>query len=222
MRWVGVLVIAIVNGIFGNLFLAPIFAQVSSIELTKMVERATRRAKAHFSGKLVIELADSLDELEEIRREIGLMNNKTQIQYLMLNRQNLLARVESMKAELKSKIPNYDPIDLRLFQCIHRVLKRYGRGVSESILWSFESQSGHQPLDLVDHSEAFFTCVEKMLGRRSAKKVESNILFEISNEFGMQLSSDSNTADAIRIARISLKHFAEDEDIRFLEENRSE
>ncbi|MGA2874266.1 MAG: hypothetical protein ABSE82_01895 [Nitrososphaerales archaeon] len=187
-----------------------------------MVERATRRAKAHFSGKLVIELADSLDELEEIRREIGLMNNKTQIQYLMLNRQNLLARVESMTAEVKSKIPNYDPIDLRLFQCIHRVLKGYGRGVSESILWSFESQSGGQPLDLVDHSEEFFTCVEKMLGRRSAKKVESNILFEISNEFGMQLSSDSNTADAIRIARISLKHFAEDEDIRFLEENRPE
>jgi hypothetical protein len=102
------------------------------------------------------------------------------------------------------------------------VLKGYGRGVSESILWSFESQSGRQPLDLVDHSEAFFTCVEKMLGKRSAKKVEDNILFEISNEFGMQLSSDSNTADAIRIARISLKHFAEDEDIRFFEENRSE
>ena len=187
-----------------------------------MVERGNKRSRENSAGKLVIELADSLDELGKIRREIGLMNNKTQIQYLMINRQNLLARVESTTAELKSKIPNYDPIDLRLFQCIHRVLKVYGRGVSESILWSFECETGLQPLDVVNHPEAFFTCVEKMLGKKSAKKVESNILFEISNEFGMQLSSNSKTSDAIRIARISLKHHAENEDIRFLEENRRE
>ncbi len=186
-----------------------------------MVERGTKR-KMDSAGRLVVELVDSLDELGKIRREIGLMNNKTQIQYLMANRQNLLARVESMTAELKRKIPNYDPIDLKLFQCIHRVLKVYGRGVSESILWSFESETGHQPLDVVNHPEAFFACVEKMLGKRSARKVESNILFEISNEFGMQLSNNANTADAIRIARISLKHLAEDESIGFLEGNRSQ
>jgi hypothetical protein len=182
----------------------------------------TKRNRVDSASKLVVELADALDELGKIRREIGLMNNKTQIQYLMANRQNLLARVEMMRAKLKSKIPNYNPIDLRLFQCIHRVLKVYGRGVSESVLWSFECDTGRQPLDVVNYTESFFTCVEKMLGKKSAKKVENNILFEISNEFAMQLSSNSNTSDAIRIARTSLKRNVEAANDNLLEENRRE
>ena len=135
-----------------------------------MVERGTKRSRENSAGKLVIELADSLDELGKIRREIGLMNNKTQIQYLMINRQNLLARVESTTAELRSRIPNYDPIDLRLFQCIHRVLKVYGRGVSESILWSFECETGNQPLDVVNHPEASSLALKRCLERNQQRK----------------------------------------------------
>lgn len=137
------------------------------------------------------------------------MNNKTQIQYLMDKRKSLLSRIESIKSELARKIPNYDPIDLRLFECVYRVLVGYGRGVSDSILWTFEGESGHQLPDLVNYPESFFSCVSKILGKQSAKKVESSVIFEICNEYGMQLSRSATISDAIRIAKTSLKRLSD-------------
>jgi hypothetical protein len=169
-----------------------------------MVQREKREGPSP-TGRLVVDLVDKLDEIQKIHREIGRVNSKTQVEYLMKNRENLLAKAEDMKARLASKVPDYDPISLRFFQCFYNVLRIYGRGVCESILWSFECE-GHQPLDVVNFHDNFFVCVGKVLGKKSSKRIESEVLLEISNEFGMQLSSRANISDAFRIARSSLQH----------------
>jgi len=167
------------------------------------VERGIKRDGANSAGKLVIDLVQTLDELRKVQREVGKVNSRTQVEYLMRNKQILLSRAEWIRVEISERIPDSDPLDVRFFQCFYSVLQIYGRGISESILWSFQSETGHQPYKVVNHPDTFFRCVEKMLGKRSSKKIESDILFEISNEFGLQLSKKATVSDAMKIARSS-------------------
>ena len=169
-----------------------------------MVEGGIKRGVANSVGKLVIDLVQTLDELRKVQREVGKVNSRTQVQYLMKNKQILLSRAERIRVEISKRIPDSDPLDIKFFQCFYSVLQIYGRGISASILWSFESETGHQPHEAVNHPDTFFRCVEKMLGKRSSKKIENDTLFEISNEFGLQLSKKATVSDAIRIARSSV------------------
>lgn len=160
-----------------------------------------RPTDAASGGRLILDLVDSLDQLRVIQREIGRMNNKTQIQYLMKKRQDLLMKVKSVNDELKRRVPRIDSIDLRVFQSIYHALGLYGRGVTESILLSFEYETGFLPLEIVNQPKAFYECVEKVFGKKSSKKVENAILSEISREYGLQLSKKTNLSEAIRMAR---------------------
>lgn len=170
-----------------------------------MVERGIKRGGANSAGKLVIDLVQTLDELRKVQREVGKVNSRTQVRYLMRNKQILLSRAESIRVEISKRMPDSNPLDIRFFQCFYSVLQIYGRGISESILWSFESETGHRPHEAVNHPDIFFRCVEKMLGKRSSEKIENDILFEISNEFELQLSKRATVSDAIKIARSSLR-----------------
>jgi len=170
-----------------------------------MVEKRIIRDGADSAGKIVVDLVVTLDELRKVQREVGKVNNKTQVLYLMKNRKMLLSRAESLKTEISKNIPDLDPLDIRFFQCFYRVLQFYGRGISESILWSFECETGHQPHNVVNYPETFFTCVEKMLGKSSSKKIQNDVLFEISNEFELQLSKKAKVSDAIKIARSGMR-----------------
>ena len=93
--------------------------------------RNSRRASI---SSTVIALVKAKDDLRMIQREIGRVNSKTQIDHLMKNRMEILARIAELEALLARKIPKPDPLDLRIFQAIHRALAIYGHGVSESIL----------------------------------------------------------------------------------------
>ncbi|MGI0092290.1 MAG: hypothetical protein ACREBS_11335 [Nitrososphaerales archaeon] len=167
-----------------------------------MSERVTSNTS---SVRPVLELIDDLDQLRVIRLEIGRMNNKTQIQYLMKKRQELLLIVKSLNDELSHRIPQTDPIEIRIFRSIHRALAVYGRGISESILLSFEYQTGSPPLEIVNRPKVFYSCVEKVFGTKSSRKIEQAILFEISQEFELQLSKRAVLVDAIRMARSSMQ-----------------
>ncbi len=177
------------------------------------MQRKTKSGKSVLGG-LVVELVDTQDELRKIQREIGRMNNRTQIEYLMKNRQNLLTRFESLKLEVTKKIPDFDPVDLRIFQCIYRVLSVYGKSVCESILWSFECEAKVQPLRIVDYPATFIACVGKTFGKRSSKEIENTMLFEICNEFGLQLSRRASLGDAIKLVKSSVKQPADEEAVR--------
>jgi hypothetical protein len=153
---------------------------------------------------IVIDLVEARDELRKVQREIGRVNSKTQIDHLMKNRKDILARVDELEAVLEKRMRKSDSLDLRIFQTIHRAFAIYGRGVTESLFRKFEYDYELEPLEIVNHPETFRKCVEKLFGKRSSKEIVSSILFEICNEFGLQLSNRSDLADAIRIARASI------------------
>ena len=44
-----------------------------------------------------------------------------------------------------------------------------------------------------------------MLGKNSSKKIQNDVLFEISNEFELQLSKKAKVSDAIKIARSGMR-----------------
>jgi hypothetical protein len=80
----------------------------------------------------------------------------------------------------------------------------YGHGVAESVLRKFEYESGHESLEIVNNPTVFCKCVESVFGRQSSKEIVNSFLFEISDEFGLQLSKRSDLSDAIKIARASV------------------
>ena len=131
------------------------------------------------------------------------MNNKTQIGYLMKLREELLKSVES-KRHLLARRVDLDPLDLEIFRSIYRALSVFGRSVIESVILTFERETGKQPLEISGNADSFRKCLQKVFGRSSSKKIESTIVFEISNEFGMIVSSKSTLSDAIGIARANI------------------
>ena len=163
-----------------------------------------RNSRRTSISSTIVALVQARDDLRMIQREIGRVNSKTQIGHLMKNRTNILSRIAELEALLAKRIPKPEPLDLRIFQAIHRALGMYGHGVSESVLNKFEFESELQPLEIVNQPEAFCRCIEKVFGKRSSHDIVNSIVFEICNEFGLQLSSRSNLADAIRIARASM------------------
>lgn len=148
----------------------------------------------------MIDLAEAQDKLRKIQREIGRMNNRTQIGYLMKNRDDLLKNVETKKALLFRKI-DLDPLELEIFRTICRALSVYGRGVIESVILTFERESGKQSLEISENAVSFRRCLQKVFGRSSARKIESTIVFEISNEFGLLVSSKTTLPEAINIVK---------------------
>ncbi len=159
--------------------------------------------------ELIVNLVGAQEQVRKIQLEVGRMSSKTQIQYLMKSRQGLLLSIESMKNELQKKLPNSDQVDLGLFQCVYRVLERYGQSVIDSIFWSFEYEYGHHPLDVLNYPEKFFRCVGKILGIQSAKSLESTVVFEISNEFGTIVQKHANTLSIIKSTKSKLKSLSE-------------
>lgn len=162
---------------------------------------------------LVIDLAEAQDKLRKVQREIGRMNNKTQIGFLMKSREELIANVESKRALLERKIERTNALSIEIFEVIYRVLSVYGRSVVESVIFTFERESGKQPLEIMENVEAFRKCLQKVFGRSSSKKIESTVIFEICNEFGMLVSSKTTLSDAIRIARLNNSRLRPGQDV---------
>ena len=125
---------------------------------------------------LVIDLAEAQEKLRKIQREIGRMNSKTQIGYLMKTREDIMKTVESKKSLLSNKI-DLEPLDLEIFRAIYRALSVYVRSVIESVIMSFERESGDQPLGISENAETFLKCLQKVFGRSSSRKIESTIVF---------------------------------------------
>lgn len=140
------------------------------------------------------------------------MNSKTQIDFLMKIREDLIKTIESKRDILARKV-DLDPLDLEIFSAIYRVLSIYGRNVIESVISTLERDSGFQPLEISDNTESFRKCLQKVFGRGSSRKIESTIVFEISNEFGMIVSSKTTLSDVISIAKANTSKLHPDQDV---------
>jgi len=91
-------------------------------------------------------------------------------------------------------------IDFRLFHAICRILDAsYGRGVSESVILTFEREAGLQAPEIVNYPEIFDKVIGKIFGKRAANNVRSLLKREIAGEFGLQFSNKTMLSEAIRI-----------------------
>jgi hypothetical protein len=169
-----------------------------------MVALRKSGSKGALAGSTVVELVGARNELRKIQREIGRVNSRTQIDHLMRIRKKIASQIEQLEALLSKKSPKPDPLDLRIFQAICRSFGVYGQGVAESVLRKFEYESGLESLEIINNASVFCKCVESVFGRQSSKEIVNSFLFEISDEFGLQLSKRSDLSDAIKIARASV------------------
>ena len=164
------------------------------------------------SSSAAVELVNARNELRKVQREIGRVNSRPQIEHLMKNRKLIVSRIDELEAILSKKSPRLDPLDMRIFQAICGSFGMYGQGVQDSIFRKFEYETGHESLKIIDKPEEFTKCIEKVFGRHSSKEIVNSILFEISNEFGIQLSKKSDLSDAIRLARASVPKLEHEDD----------
>lgn len=139
------------------------------------------------------------------------MNSKTQIGYLMKLREELLKSVEAQRTHLAKRV-DLDPLDLEIFGSIYRALSIYGRSVIESVILTFERESGKRPLEISRNADLFRKCLQKVFGRSSSKKIENRIVLEISNALGMIVSSKTTLSDAIGIAKANTSKLHSDQD----------
>ncbi|MHB8566174.1 MAG: hypothetical protein ACYC7D_03835 [Nitrososphaerales archaeon] len=178
-----------------------LFANSLQNEESKKMAEQHNRSVSGSPEWIIIDLLDARGRLRKLEREINQTNDRGEISLKMEARLKLQADIMGLQAELANRIPDADPIELRLFSTIHRALEIYGKGISESILWSFERETGLAPVEILNHPKIFSESIVKIFGELSAKRIESAILFEIGREFRLQLSRRTELGTAMLLAK---------------------
>ncbi len=73
----------------------------------------------------------------------------------------------------------------------------YGRGVGESILMTFERQSGLSSLEIIKYPEIFEKVANNTFGAKTADKIKSVLISEIGHEFGFHFANKISIGEAI-------------------------
>jgi hypothetical protein len=147
---------------------------------------------------LVFQLISDVEKLRKIDREIAITVSKTQIGYLMSSRRGMLKQIATLRAEIASRVTEPENVDFRLFQLICRVLNAYyGRGVGESILMTFERQSGLSVVEIVNYPTIFEKVVVGTFGEKASSKINAVLISEIGQEFGLDFPKNTLLNQAI-------------------------
>ncbi len=154
---------------------------------------------------IVLDILDARNRMRKLEREINKSHDKDQISMRMATRKKLLAEISTLQSEIANRIPEADTLHLRIFSSICKGLEIYGKGIMESMLWSFESETGQAPIAIVNYPRAFLDCIRKIFGEMSAKRIESALAFQIGQDFKLQLSKSTDLARAILLAKSKAK-----------------
>lgn len=149
----------------------------------------------------IFELMADIDKLRKIEKEVGATVNKTQIVYLMSSRRKLSKEISALRGEISIKVTDLNASGFRVFQLVCRVLNSfYGRRVGESLLLTFERQSGLSSLEITSYPEIFEEVVRNTLGLKAAESVRGVLVSEIAREFGFRYSRKMPLSEAIHMA----------------------
>lgn len=152
----------------------------------------------------VFNLIVDIDKLRKIEKEIGATINRTQINYLMSSRRKLLKEIGALRGEISIRVTDLNATGFRVFQLVCRVLNSfYGRRVGESLLLTFERQSGLSSLEVINYPDIFEKVVRNTLGLRAAETVSEVLAAEIGREFGFRFTKSMSLGEAIHMARQS-------------------
>jgi hypothetical protein len=147
---------------------------------------------------LIFQLIFTVEKLRKIDKEIAITVSKTQISYLMGSRRDMLKQIAALRAEIASRVTEPDNADFRLFQLICRVLNAfYGRGVGESILMTFERQSGLSAVEVVNYPTIFEKVIISTFGEKASSKINAVLVAEIGQEFGLDFAKNTLVSQAI-------------------------
>jgi len=147
---------------------------------------------------IIFDLIADSEKLRKIDKEIGIAANKTQISHLMGSRRKLLKRINSTRVEIEKRVLSSDGAVFRLFKLVCRVLNStYGRKVGESILMTFERQSGLSSLETVKYPEIFEQVLINTFGAKAADKIGAILISEIGSECGFHFSNQTSLKQAI-------------------------
>ena len=150
---------------------------------------------------IIFDLVSDSEKLRQIDKEIGITLSKTQLNHLMTSRRDLLKRIYITRAEIEKRIPDPEGVDFRLFNLFCVILNStYGRGVGESILMTFERQSGLSALEIVNYPEIFEKVTINTFGVKAAEKINGELVSHIGSEFGFHFTSKIPLKEAIRSA----------------------
>ncbi len=160
-----------------------------------------RKAEAGSAELLIFDILDTRARIRILEREVNKSSDPARVSELKRDIEKLRFVINGLQSELANRIHTADAVDLRLYSSVHSALGLYGRGVLESVFWSFESETGLDPIDVVNHPRLFGDCIERIFGEMCAERIIAAIKFEISKEFRLQLSKRATLMDAFLLAR---------------------
>jgi hypothetical protein len=149
---------------------------------------------------LIFDLVSKTGTLRKIEKEIGISNTEIQASSLMAKRKELLKQIRLLRAEIAQRMVSPDDVKVTLFRTVCSVLNLYcGRGVGESLLLTFERESGLGAIEIVSYPEIFIQVINSILGAKAAGKVKAVLVSEIGREFGIQFSKRTSLSETMHV-----------------------